>query len=152
LHANEGKNRFHGAREREEVAFKSPSKALYHDGSLSPGRKKMRIQRARNSHPTRTMKSNAHVSIERRNIQSKHLHSFLSNIYFASSRSLRANLIFSISRPAPKDPQAPARANLPSDEHRGANGRPSRASRKQKLRKSNEDNSQFLKTLADGIV
>ena len=98
MHANEGKNRFHGARERGgrfQISFQSP---LPRRVAL-PRAKKMRIQRARNSHPTRTMKSNAHVSIERRNIQSKHLHSFLSNIYFASSRSLRANLIFSISRP-----------------------------------------------------
>ena len=107
LHAKEGKNRFHGERERkrEEVAFKSPYKSPL---TLSPpgGEKKMRIQRARNSHPTRTMKSNARVSIELRNIQSKHMRSFLSNIYFASSRRRSARISSFLFR-GPKRPSSP---------------------------------------------
>jgi hypothetical protein len=107
LHAKEGKNRFHGERERKsegggrfQISLQKPFDAL-----PSRGRKKMRIQRARNSHPTRTMKSNARVSIELRNIQSKHMRSFLSNIYFASSRC-RSARISSISRPQ-KRPSSP---------------------------------------------
>ena len=107
LHAKEGKNRFHGERERERERrslSNLPAKAL--DALPSRGREKMRIQRARNSHPTRTMKSNARVSIELRNIQSKHMRSFLSNIYFASSRRRSARISSFLFR-GPKRPSSP---------------------------------------------
>ena len=156
LHAKEGKNRFHGERERkrEEDAFKSPCKSPL---TLSPpgGEKK--------ENPTRAqLAPNANDEVKRARLDRTQKHSiqtytlvFIQHLLRIIAVAPRESHLFYFA--APKDPQAPfARANLPpgegGDEHRNANGRPSRASRKRKLRKSNRDNLQFLKTLADGIV
>jgi hypothetical protein len=156
LHANEGKNRFHGARAREEVAFKSPSKALCHDGSLSPGAKK-------NENPTRAqLAPNANDEVKRARLDRTQKHSiqtsalvFIQHLFRIIAVAPRESHLFYFAA-GPKRPSSPRARKSPvgggGGEHRGANGRPSRASRKRKLQKSNEDNSQFLKTLADGIV
>jgi hypothetical protein len=68
LHAKEGKNRFHGARarEREEVAFKSPYKSPL---TLSPGAKK-------NEKPTRAqLAPNANDEVKRARLDRMQKHS-----------------------------------------------------------------------------
>jgi hypothetical protein len=147
------------AREREkerggrfQISLQKPFDAL-----PSRGRKK-------NENPTRAqLAPNANDEVKRARLDRTQKHSiqtyalvFIQHLFRIIAASLRANLIFSISRPQ-KTLKPLLRAQISrlgegGDEHRGANGRPSRASRKRKLRKSNRDNLQFLKTLADGIV
>ena len=102
LHAKEGKNRFHGERERErkreEVAFKSPCKSPL---TLSPpgGEKK--------ENPTRAqLAPNANDEVKRARLDRTQKHSiqtyalvFIQHLFRIIAVSLRANLIFSISRP-----------------------------------------------------